>query len=61
MSKMIQENDYVVPVFDDGDDFQALWTPCRVIRIYQNGRLWARSDDGHTSHRGAVSAFRLAP
>jgi hypothetical protein len=63
----IQENDYIIPRpdEDENDEFldiwDRIWTPCRVIRIYKNGNLWARSDQGTLSWRGPVSGFQLAP
>lgn len=57
----IQEDDYVIPFADDDEFDNKGWTPCRVIRIYANGNLWARSDKGDLSWRGPVSAFKLAP
>lgn len=55
----IQEDDYVIPVSEDIPD--QTWTPCRVIRLYANGNLWARSDNGEVVHRGPISHFKLAP
>lgn len=55
----LQEDDYVIPIAEDIPD--SAWTPCRIIALYANGNLWARSDNGEVSHRGPISRFKLAP
>lgn len=66
-ANVIQEGDYVIPAPDDDEDpeflpiWDRMWTPCRVIRIYKNGNLWARSDNSDMVWRGPVSGFQLAP
>lgn len=50
--------DYVVPYFPEFPTVQL--TPCRVLNVYKNGTLRARSDDGHVQHVGPVSGFRKA-
>ncbi|QGJ95008.1 hypothetical protein SEA_REDWATTLEHOG_147 [Gordonia phage RedWattleHog] len=59
----IQPGDYVIPVDDDAGDFHGIdlsgvWTPCKVLNVYKNGNLRARSDDRKVLWHGPVTGFR---
>lgn len=57
--------DYVIPAPDEDEhqEFLAvwdrMWTPCRVLNVYKNGNLRARTDDGRTTWHGPVSGFQV--
>ncbi|AAN07967.1 hypothetical protein SEA_LIZZIANA_48 [Mycobacterium phage Lizziana] len=63
---IIAVGDYVIPAFDPEKDaefehvWERMWTPCKVLNVYKNGNLRARSDDGRTKWRGPVSGFQHA-
>lgn len=59
----IEVGDYVIPAKDlDADEFfvdnwQRIWTPCRVRAVYKNGQLRARADDGKIEWKGPIEGF----
>lgn len=59
----IAVGDYVIPAKDlDADEFfvdnwQRIWTPCRVRNVYKNGQLRAVADDKSISWKGPVDGF----
>lgn len=61
----IQVGDYIVPDedIDVGDGVvvpadQAWGPPAKVLNVYKNGNLRARTDDGRCEWTGKASAFR---
>lgn len=58
---MLKVGDYVIPIDDDGDEYDHIWTPCRVTHLFKNGNLRASSDAGTLSWHGQADAFKLAP
>lgn len=57
----IQVGDYIVPVtVIDGIDVSDAMTPCRVLNVFKNGNLLARSDDHRVEWRGLPEGFRKA-
>lgn len=59
----IKVGDYVIPGeepggYDDGIDLSDIWTPCRVLNVYANGNIRARSDDRAILWHGPASGFR---
>lgn len=62
----LRVGDYVIPKPDEDEDpeflanWDRLWTPCRVLNIYKNGSLRARSDDKRNEWRGPIDGFQLA-
>jgi hypothetical protein len=55
MSDTPKVGDYVVL----NEDYADVMTTCLVKHVYKNGNLYARSDDGHVSWRGAADAFKV--
>lgn len=52
----IMVGDYVVP----DDEYAKVWTPCKVLNLYKNGNLRARSDDLRVSWHGPADGFILS-